>query len=161
MTNHAQIKSNLARAICEDDAVRDFCVEKFGRGALVIVDWYGAQGVPGVKEAPFVFIYSADENDAGFVDEETFTVHVVCGGVSGSDKPERSVHESRTATTNGIVVNGISAEMEELRNLVEAVVVRGGLGAVARTFTRVESSTAEWPLEWAKLNVEFFEPSTM
>lgn len=161
MTNHAQIKSNLARAICEDDAVRSFCVEHFGRGALVIVDWYGAQGVPGVKEAPFVFIYSADENDAGFVDEETFAVHIVCAGVSSAAKPERSVDQQRTAEDNGLVVNGIAAEIEELRNLVESVINRGRLGAVARTFTRVESSTAEWPLEWAKLNVEFFEPETM
>lgn len=161
MTNHADIKRAVAEAIRDSEEVRDFCVEHFGRGALVIVDWFGAQGVPGVKEAPFVFLYSAAENDSGFVDEETFTVHVVVGGCGRTETPAREVGTERTAAQNGLVVNGISAELEELRGIVEEVVTSGAFGAVPRTFTRVESSTADWPLEWAKLNIDFFEPETI
>lgn len=161
MTSHSQIKLNLAQAIADDEAVVAYCVEKFGRAPLVIVDWFGAQGAPGVKEAPFVFVYSAAENEAGFVSEETFSVHVVVGGSAGDRSPSKSFVRRRTNTSAGIVVNGVAAELEHLRGLVEAVVLSGGVGAVARTVTREESSTADWPLEWAELNIDFFEPETI
>lgn len=161
MTNHSQIKLNIARAIRDDDEVRSWCISHFGRGALVIVDWFGSQGAPGVRESPFVFVYSAAENDAGMVDEETFDVHVVVGGQSSASTPARREETARTSDANGLVVNGIAAELEELRNIVERVILGADVGAVPRTFTRVESSTSEWPLEWAKLNVSYFEPETL
>lgn len=159
MTKHSQIKQNLAKLIQESSAVRDFCVENFGRGALVIVDWYGAEGSPGERESPFVFLYSANENDAGFVDEETFNIHIVCA--ARFNAPTRAQDGGRTATANGLVVNGVGEKMEAFRAIVEDIVTAGGFGAVTKTITREESSTVDWPLEWAKLNVALFEPETI
>lgn len=161
MTNHSQIKIELAKLIRADEDVRAFCVSHFGRGAQVIVDWFGAEGAPGVKQSPFIFLYSANENDTGFVDEETFDIHIVVGGAARADSPHRDTMHARDENQNGLIVNGIASELEELRGLVEAVVLAGGYGAQPRTLTREESSTADWPLEWAKLNVSLFEPETI
>lgn len=161
MTNHAQIKADFATAIADSEEVRDYCVEHFGKPPLVIVDWFGANGSPGVKEAPFVFVYSADENEIGFVDEETFNVHVVVGGCDDGTGPTREVRRDRTDEKSGLVVNGIASVLEGLRNIVESIAESGAAGAVPRTMTRVESSTADYPLEWAKLNIDFYEPQTL
>ena len=163
MTGHEQIKSNIAHVLADSEAVRAFCVENFGRGALVIVNWFGSDGEPGETESPFIFIHSANgTNDAGFVDEETFSVEIVCGAVDESEEPTRRTEVERTATSNGLVTNGIAVKLEALRQIVEGVVKdAASVGAVARTFTREESSTQDFPLEWVRLTVEFFEPQTL
>ena len=162
MTSHQSIKQGMATAISQSEAVRDFCVENFGRGALVIVDWYGSEGTPGEKESPFVFVASeSDDNESGFVDEETFAVTVIVGACDASDEPRKLVDVERTATQNGLVLNGIGKSVEDFRSVVEGVIRGGAFGATVRTITRTEAATSDYPLEWAKIRVEFFEPQSM
>lgn len=159
MIGHQQIKKAVATAIADSEEIAAYCVEHFGRAPLVIVDWYGQQVSPSEEQAPFIFLYSANENESGFVDEETFDTHIVCAAVA--DEVKREIVRERTDTQSGLVINGIAEEVEGLRMLVEDCLRNGEFGATPRRFTREESSTLDLPLEWAKLNVEFFEPQTL
>lgn len=162
MVTHSYIKAAIAQAVASSNEVKEFCVDHFGRGALVIVDWYGAEGEPGEEESPFVFVYSANNTDeGGFVDEETYTARIVVGSCDPNGEPTKDSTTGRTETSNGLVTNGIGALVEEFRNIVEGVVKSASCGAVARTYRREEVSTREYPLEWAALEVEFFEPQTL
>lgn len=162
MTSHASIKAAVAEAIRASEDVRAFCVEHFGRGALVIVDWFGAEGAPGEREAPYVFLYSTGENQTGQVDEETFEFSIEIGGVAaGMVGPPRTVSSARTATENGMVVNGCAAELEELRTIVVGILKSGAFGASLRSVTLSESSVITYPLEWSSIRCEFFEPDTI
>lgn len=160
MSPHETIKLNVAEAIANSEAVREFCVEHFGRGLAVIVNSFGAEGSPGEREAPFCWIYSDGTNEIGFVDEQTFEFVIVVGALDDQAAPTRRVYAARTATANGIQVNGIAGEVEALRELVYAVVNQCGPGAILRTATRTEAGVADYPLEWAELRLSYFEPET-
>lgn len=160
MTTHAQIKINAADAIAQSEDVRAFCVEHFGRGALVIVDWYGAEGAPGVKESPYVFLYSSGESETGHVDEETFEFSIEIGGVA-SRHPSREAQGVRTESANGLVVNGCAALLEELRGIIVDILKSGAFGASLRSVAFDESSTVGFPLEWCAIRCTFFEPEAI
>ena len=157
---HAQIKRNVAEAFAASEEVRAFCVEHFGRGALVIVDWFGSDGAPGVNQAPYILLYSTGDNQTGHVDEETFEFSIEIGGVA-SRFPSREEQDTRTATANGLVVNGCAALLEELRGILVGILKSGGFGASLRSVTFDESSTVSFPLEWCSISCEFFEPETI
>ena len=160
MSPHETIKLNVARAIANDTTIRDYCIQHFGRGLSVIVNVYGSEGYPGENEAPFCWLYSDGLNESGFVDEETFEF-VIVGAVDPSPAPKRVAYQERTATQNGLQVNGIAAEVEALRELIYNLIDGGSYGAIFRTATRAEADVADWPLEWANLRLSFFEPETI
>ena len=161
MSPHETIKLNVARAIANDTTIRDYCIQKFGRGLSVIVNVYGSEGYPGEKEAPFCWLYSDGMNESGFVDEETFEFVAVVGAVDPSPVPTRAMYQERTATQNGLQANGIAWEVEALRELVYSVINKCSPGAIFRTATRTEADVADYPLEWAELRLSFFEPETI
>lgn len=155
---HAEVKRALARAVADDTRVRDFCIEHFGRGALVIVDWYGAEGAPGENEAPYIFIYSTGENSGGAVDEKTLDIMIECGGIC-SNIPSRERVVERTATANGLAINGCAFELEQLREIVIDIARGVDVGMAYRSVSYTESSTASFPLEWAESRLTYFVPN--
>lgn len=162
MRTHAEIKAAVARALADSEDIRSYCVREFGRGALVIVDWYGAEGAPGEAETPYIFLYSTGENTTGHVGEETFEFSVEIGAVAnGINAPVREEEVQRTAEANGLTLNGCAAKIEALRSIIIGIIKTGVFGAALRTVTISESSTLSYPLEWASIRCEFFEPETI
>lgn len=161
MSPHETIKLNVATAIANSTEIRDWCIQHFGRGLSVIVNVYGAEGHPGEKEAPFCWLYSDGANESGFVDEQTFEFVAVVGAVDPSPIPKRNVVAERTATANGLQVNGIAAEVETLREMIYQVADGCAPGAILRTVTRTEADVADYPLEWAELRFSYFEPENI
>jgi len=161
MSPHETIKLNVATAIRDSVEIRDYCIQHFGRGLQVIVNRYGDEGYPGEEEAPFAFLYSDGENESGAVDENTFDFVVVVGGVDAGSSPRKAVSGVRSDSANGMVVSGIAAEVEELREKVIEILKASTYGACFRTVVRSESNLNDYPLEWAKCRASFFEPETL
>ena len=161
-TPHEQLKQNLAAALADETALVAYVRETFGKTPLIIVNRYGAQGFPGEEEAPFIWIFSEDaENEAGDVDEEAFTVGVVFGAVDGGPCARKVVSRRRTDEAAGIETYGVMAEVEAVREMIFDVVRRSTHGAIFRSATRTEANLLDYPLEWAKLRIDYAEPDTL
>lgn len=161
-TPHEQLKVNLATAIADDATLCAYVKEQFGAMPLVIVNRYGAQGVPGEKEAPFIYIFSEEaENEAGDVDEETFSVGVVFGAVDSGPCVRKFVKRLRSDDAAGIEVYGVLDKVEAVREMIFRIVQTSRHGAIFRTVTRTEENVADYPLEWAKLAISYAEPETL
>ena len=159
MTAHRQILNALATAIAGSADVRDYCVQNFGRGLAVHVGAYGA-AVPGERDAPFCWLTPKEENEAT-KEDDLFTVRVVVGGlVEGPDgeKVIENVVTPRTATENGLTLNGGNAIVESLRDLVMTVARNAHAGAIVNRIRRTESDIAHHPLEWSTMYIEYLEP---
>lgn len=162
MTAHRQILNNVATAIAESEAVRDFCVTNFGRGLAVHVGAYAA-AVPGEKEAPFCWITPEEENEAT-KEDDLFTMRVVIGGLvkgSGGEKVITNVVTERTDTANGLTLNGGNAIVEELRDIILVIVRNANAGAIVNRIRREENDISHFPLEWALFHVEYLEPDSL
>lgn len=162
MTAHRQIMNNIATAIAESEAVRDFCIENFGRGLAVHVGAYAA-AVPGEKEAPFCWITPQDENEAT-KDDDLFTVRIVIGGLVKGPSGEKVITNvviERTETDNGLTLNGGNAIVEDLRDLILVLVRNAKAGAIVNRIRREENDIAHFPLEWATMYVEYLEPDSL
>lgn len=161
MIAHETLKLNLANAIAADPEITALAVENFGRGLDVIVNRYGAQGFPGEKQAPFCFIYSDGENELGDVGERTFEIVVVVGGVDRSATPRVHRVAERTDEASGVVVYGIQAVLEEIREKVMKLAEKSVHGAIFNTATESENSLLDYPLEWSKARLNYYEPETL
>ena len=162
MTSHREILNAAATAVCNSEAVRLFCVEHFGRGLDVHVGAYAA-AVPGEKDAPFLWIVPVDENEA-IKDDDLFSVRfIVAGLVTGAngEKVIENIVTKRTATTNGLTLNGGNAIVEELRDICMYVVRNAGAGAIVNRIRREENDISHFPLEWATFFVEYLEPESL
>lgn len=162
MTAHRQIMNNIATAIAESEAVRDFCIENFGRGLAVHVGAYAA-AVPGEREAPFCWITPQDENEAT-KDDDLFTVRIVIGGLVKGPSGEKVITNvviERTETDNGLTLNGGNAIVEDLRDLILVLVRNAKAGAIVNRIRREENDIAHFPLEWATFYVEYLEPDSL
>lgn len=162
MILHRDILTAAATAVCNSEAVKDYCVQHFGRGLDVHVGAYAA-AVPGEKDAPFLWIVPTDENEA-IKDDDLFEVRfVVAGLVKGAsgEKVIENVVAPRTATTNGLTVNGGNAIVEALRDLCMGVVRNAGAGAIVNRIRREENDISHFPLEWATFYVEYLEPVSL
>lgn len=158
---HENLKLAVARAIAEDAKVLELCQGAFGAMPLVIVNRYGEEGFPGEDDAPFVFIYSDGENEAGDVDEETFDVCIVFGAADPSRSPRKRTLMERSETSAGLVVSGMAEDVERVRERILQIVETSVHGAMFRTATRTESNMNDYPLEWAALRVSYWEPDTL
>lgn len=162
MTSHRTIMNNAATAVCNSDAVRDYCVQNFGRGLAVHVGAY-AQAVPGEKDAPFLWIMPEDENEA-IKEDDLFSVRFVVGGLvkgNSGEKVIENVVAARTASANGLTLNGGNAIVEGLRDLVMAKVRNAQAGAIVNRIRREENDISHFPLEWAVFYVEYLEPADL
>ena len=162
MTPHETLKMNLATAITDSTDICEYVKSEFGRELLVVVNRYGAQGFPGEKEAPFVWIFSEEgENEAGDVDEETFDIGIVFGVVDTGPCVRKYVKKLRTENAPGLEVYGCLDKVETVREMIFALVAQSNHGAIFRSATRLESNVADYPLEWAKLTARYAEPDTL
>lgn len=162
MTAHRKIINTLATKIAASDEVRNFCIANFGRGLAVHVGAYAA-ALPGEKDAPFCWLTPREENEAT-KEDDLFTVRVVVGGLvkgSGGEKVITNTITERTATQNGLTLNGGNATVEELRDLIMLIARDANAGAIVNRIRREENDIAHFPLEWATMYVEYLEPDAL
>lgn len=162
MIAHRTIMERLGRAVAESAQVLEYCREHFGRGLAVHVGAYPS-GIPELKDSPFLWITPRDENEDVKTDE-TFTVRLVVGGAvkgpNGESVIENVVIE-RTEEVNGLVVNGGNLIVENLRDMILAIVRDAKAGAVVAKIRRDENDISHFPLEWANVYVDYFEPESL
>jgi hypothetical protein len=159
MTAHRQILNTLAEKIAASTEVLHFCVANFGRGLAVHVGAYAA-ALPGEKDAPFCWLTPREENEAT-KEDDLYTVRVVIGGLvkgEGGEKVIENVVTERTATANGLTLNGGNAIVENLRDLVMEIARNANAGAIVNRIRREENDIAHFPLEWATMYIEYLEP---
>ncbi len=162
MISHRTVMANAARAVCDSAEVRAYCLANFGRGLAVHVGAYG-DAVPGVKQAPFFWLTPVEENDAVNADE-TFTVRMVLGGCVKGPNGERVINnvvQERTETENGLTINGGNAIVEDLRDMIIPIIRNAKAGARISAIRREENDISHFPLEWAVIFVEYFEPESL
>ena len=162
MTAHRAIMNALAEKITASTDVRDYCIANFGRGLAVHVGAYAA-AVPGEKDAPFCWITPQEENEAT-KDDDLFTVRIVIGGLvkgSGGEKVITNVVTERTATANGLTLNGGNAIVEDLRDMILVLSRNANAGAIVNRIRREENDIAHFPLEWATMYIEYLEPDSL
>ena len=162
MTAHRKIMNNLATAIAASEDVRDYCIEQFGRGLAVHVGAY-AQAVPSEKDAPFCWLTPKEENEAT-KEDDIFTVRIVVGGLvkgEGGEKVITNVVTARTATANGLTLNGGNAIVEDLRDKIIVLARNANAGAIVNRIRREESDIAHFPLEWATFYVDYLEMDSL
>lgn len=160
LTPHA-VRVAAARAVSGSSAIATYCAEHFGRALLVIVDRYGVDGAPGERDAPYCWLYSDGDNELGNVESESFEFVVEVGAISSSLRPSYTQEAERTASANGLVLGGISAYVETLRDMVIDVIANTGVGACFNSASRAENSMSGFPLEFAAARMNFTYPTTL
>lgn len=163
MISHRQIMINVAQAIQASEEIAAYCYQHFGRALAINVGAY-PNGVPGEADSPFLWIHAANEENEEVMSDETFSVRMVVGGcVTGPDGEkviERVVAE-RTAAVNGLTINGGNEIVEDLRDMILAIVRDAAAGAFVTRMRREENDISHFPLEWAVVYVEYNEPESL
>ena len=162
MISHRQIMNNAATAVCNSADVLNYCVQHFGRGLDVHVGAY-AQAVPGEKDAPFLWISPKDENEA-LKEDDLFSVAFIVGGLVKGENGEKVIENvvtPRTASANGLTLNGGNAIVEDLRDIIMRIVRNAHAGAIVNRIRREENDISHFPLEWAVFYVEYLEPESL
>ena len=162
MISHRQIMNNAATAVCESADVLNYCVAHFARGLDVHVGAYAA-AVPGEKQSPFLWITAEDENEA-VKDDDLFSVRFVVAGLVKGENGEKVIENivtPRTASANGLTLNGGNAIVEDLRDIIMRIVRNANAGAIVNRIRREENDISHFPLEWAVFYVEYLEPADL
>lgn len=154
--------NNAATAVCNSADVLNYCIQHFGRGLDVHVGAY-AQAVPGEKDAPFLWISPKDENEA-LKEDDLFSVAFIVGGLVKGENGEKVIENvvtPRTASANGLTLNGGNAIVEDLRDIIMRIVRNAHAGAIVNRIRREENDISHFPLEWAVFYVEYLEPESL
>ena len=162
MISHRQIMNNAATAVCESADVLNYCVQHFGRGLDVHVGAY-AQERPGEKNSPFLWITPVEENEA-LKEDDNFTIMFCVGGLVKGEHGEKVIENvvtPRTASANGLTLNGGNAIVEDLRDIIMRIVRNANAGAIVNRIRREENDISHFPLEWAFFYVEYLEPESL
>ena len=162
MISHRQIMNNAATAVCESVDVLNYCVRHFGRGLDVHVGAY-AQGRPGEKNSPFLWITPIEENEA-LKEDDLFSVMFCVGGLVKGENGEKVIENvvtPRTASANGLTLNGGNAIVEDMRDIIMRIVRNAHAGAIVNRIRREENDISHFPLEWAVFYVEYLEPESL
>ena len=163
MTAHRQIINNVATAIADAEAIRDFCISHFGKGLAVHVGAYAAC-VPGERDAPFCWLAAEEAENEATKEDDLFSVRLVVGGLvkgEGGEKVINNVVRERTATANGLTLNGGNAIVEELRDKILRIIRNANAGAIVNRIRREENDISHFPLEWATAVIEYLEPDSL
>lgn len=163
MTSHRDILIGLARAIQASTDVADYCRRNFGRALAINVGAY-ASGIPDESQSPFLWIHAADDENESVGSEDTFTARlVVAGCVKGADGEQyiENVVVERSASVNGLTVNGGNKIVEDLRDMIISIVRTARAGAYPVRIRRDENDISHFPLEWAVVYVEYNEPEAL
>ena len=159
MTAHRQLMVNMGTAVRDSSDVLSFAIQNFGRGIGVNVGAYAA-GLPSENDAPFLWLFAEPTDNEVVNADETFTVHGVVGccvlGPDGEKKITNALTE-RTATANGLTVNGGNAIVEELRDLILKAILGVGVGAIPERVRLVENDISHFPLDWAEFQIDYRE----
>ena len=159
MNTHRQIMVDMGKGVRDAAAVRDFCVQHFGRGLEVHVCAY-ASAIPGEGEAPFLWLFPEPVNDELKNADKTFTVHCIVGCCVKGESGEKKIVETvtpRTASANGLVVNGGDDTVDALRSLIISAIRATHCGAIQTNIAQTEADISHFPLEWAEFLFEFTE----
>lgn len=162
MISHRQIMNNAATAVCNSADILNYCVQHFGRGLDVHVGAYAA-AVPGEKQSPFLWITPEDENEA-VKEDDLFSVRFVVAGLVKGENGEKVIENvvtPRTASANGLTLNGGNAIVEDLRDIIMRIVRNANAGAIVNRIRREENDISHFPLEWAVFYVEYLEPESL
>jgi len=162
MISHRSVMAAAGAAVRDSADVLNYCLQHFGRGLAVHVGAY-AQGVPGIEDSPFLWIIPQEENEA-VNEDQVFTVRMTVGGAVKGESGEKvitNVVTPRTDAANGLTVNGGNKIVEDLRDIIIGVVRSAKAGARVRAIRREENDIAHFPLEWASIFVEYFEPESL
>ena len=163
MTSHRNILTGLAEAIRTSSDVAEYCVRHFGRGLAINVGAY-AQGIPGEADSPFCWIHAADDENESVGSDGTFTARLVVAGCVKGEAGEQYIENvvaQRTATANGLTVNGGNKVVEDLRDMIIGIVRNCHAGAFPIRVRRAENDIAHFPLEWAVVFIEYNEPEAL
>lgn len=120
---------NIARALADDEGLRDLSVRTFGRGCQIVVGGY-AQKLASDNDAPFVWVFS-EEDDTEVSGSEAigFTAKIVVGICPQKDIPSVDLMfadaDDVTAKANGVLdsLKAILGVLEDGTELYEAVKV--------------------------------------
>ena len=163
MISHRQIMINAADAVRASGEIAAYCIQHFGRPLEIHVGAYPT-GIPGEKEAPFLWVIPAAVENESVATDESFIIHMVVGGLvegANGEKYIRAVGVERTETENGLIVNGGNKIVEDLRDMVLAIVRDARAGAIVSRIRRAENDISHFPLEWAEVHVDYFEPEEL
>lgn len=159
MNTHRQIMVAMGEAVRDATAVRDFCIQKFGRGLEVQVCAYAA-AIPGEADAPFLWLSPEPITDELKNADKTFAVHCIVGCIVKGENGEKKIVETitpRTVSANGLIVNGGGDTVDALRTLIIAAIRATQCGAIQTAITQTEADISHFPLEWAEFLFEFTE----
>ena len=162
MISHRSVMAAAGAAVRDSLDVLNYCVTHFGKGLAVHVGAY-EQCVPNTKEAPFLWIIPQEENEE-INEDKIFTVMMAVGGLVTGPNGEKvitNVITPRTDAANGLTVNGGNAIVEDLRDIIIGVVRNAKAGARVKAIRREENDIAHFPLEWATIYIEYFEPESL
>ena len=163
MTSHRSILTKLATAIQASAPVAEYCARHFGRGLAINVGAY-ANGIPDENDSPFLWIHAANDENEQVGSEDSFTVRlVVAGCVKGPDGERyiENVVNERTASANGLTINGGNVIVEDLRDMIIGIIRDAKAGAYPVRIRREENDISHSPLEWAVIYVEYNEPEAL
>ena len=85
------------------------------------------------------------------------------GCVKGADGERyiENVVVPRSASVNGLVINGGNAIVEDLRDMIIGIVREAKAGAYPIRIRREENDISHAPLEWAVIYIEYNEPEAL
>lgn len=163
MISHRQILVKIAEAVQASEDVATYCYRHFGRALAINVGAY-ANGIPDENDSPFLWIRPLEELNEQVGSEDSFTVRMVVAGCVKSADGEQyleNVVVPRSASVNGLTINGGNAIVEDLRDMIIGVVREAKAGAYPARVLRDEDDISHFPLEWAAFNIEFNEPEAL
>jgi hypothetical protein len=163
MISHRSIMTKLAEAIQASQDVANYCFQHFGQALAINVGAY-ANGIPNENDSPFLWIHAADDENEQVGSEDSFTVRIVVGGCVKGPDGERYIENvvvPRSASVNGLVINGGNVIVEDLRDMIIGIVREAKAGAYPLRIRREENDISHAPLEWAVIYVEYNEPEAL
>lgn len=163
MISHRQIMINAAQAVQASRKVADYCFQHFGRALEIVVGAY-AQGIPGEEDSPFLWIIPDPIENESVNTDEQFSVYMAVGGcVKGADGEQKieTVGVVRSATVNGLKINGGNKIVEDLRDMILGIIRDAKAGARVIRMRRTENDISHFPLEWAEFGVDYEEPESL
>jgi hypothetical protein len=163
MISHRDILTALAMEIQASTEIAEYCQQHFGQALAINVGAY-ASGIPDESQSPFLWIHAADDENESVGSEDTFTARlVVAGCVKGADGEQHieNVVVERSASVNGLTINGGNKIVEDLRDMIISIVRDAHAGAYPVRIRRDENDISHFPLEWAVVYVEYNEPEAL
>jgi hypothetical protein len=105
-----------------------------------------------------------NEQNEALKEDDLFSVMFCVGGLVKGENGEKVIENvvtPRTASANGLTLNGGNAIVEDLRDIIMRIVRNAHAGAIVNRIRREENDISHFPLEWAVFYVEYLEPESL